>query len=402
MSLVSNLISGSTGNFGLIDPKKYGHDTGALRIATESAEALHDIFIESFYNMEQAELAAVHEGVALEGSQYEALTEASVSSVFAKVKEFFKKLWEKVKAFFHNVKRYIDAMFMSGKDFVKKYSADIKKATNLKGFEYKMYDYANDKINNVTNKEGFYRVVSDVLLSCTDNKSDSLVAWVGYVANTIGSYKGKDKYDISDNTIDSSKKATVAYLRNEDKDKKLASEINEYENDYVDKNDIISISNATIDEDNIAVTVARALGIKGVSEYSDFAQCCFQHFRNDAAGKNDMEEIEISSLTEYASIISNINMNNFSKMQAGSDKYYKDSLKAIDDADRLVAKAKDGELKKAISKILSTASSVTSHTQSLINTYISAWKTAAKERDSAYKSMIIKGIAYSKKQGKNK
>ena len=402
MSLVSNLISGSTGNFGLIDAKKYGHDTGALRIATESAEALHDIFIESFYNMEQAELAAVHEGVALESSQYEALTEASISSVFAKVKEFFKKLWEKVKAFFHNVKRYIDAMFMSGKEFVKKYSADIKKATNLKDFEYKMYDYANDKINNVTNKEGFYSVVSDVLLSCTDNKSDSLVAWVGYVANTIDSYKGKDKYDISDNTIDSSKKATVAYLRNEDKDKKLASEINEYENDYVDKNDIISISNATIDEDNIAVTVARALGIKGVSEYSDFAQCCFQHFRNDAAGKNDMEEIEISSLSEYASVISNINMYNFSKMQAGSDKYYKDSLKAIDDADKLVAKAKDGELKKAISKILSAASSVTSHTQSLINTYISAWKTAAKERDSAYKSMIIKGIAYSKKQGKNK
>ena len=168
MSLVSNLISGSTGNFGLIDPKKYGHDTGALRIATESAEALHDIFIESFYNMEQAELAAVHEGVALESSQYEALTEASISSVFAKVKEFFKKLWEKVKAFFHNVKRYIDAMFMSGKEFVKKYSADIKKATNLKDFEYKMYDYANDKINNVTNKEGFYSIIGDIYKSISN------------------------------------------------------------------------------------------------------------------------------------------------------------------------------------------------------------------------------------------
>ena len=123
MSLVSNLISGSTGNFGLIDAKKYGHDTGALRIATESAEALHDIFIEGFYNMEQAELAAVHEGVALESSQYQAVVEASVTSVFAKVKEFFKKLWEKVKAFFHSVKRYIDAIFMSGKEFATKEEA---------------------------------------------------------------------------------------------------------------------------------------------------------------------------------------------------------------------------------------------------------------------------------------
>ena len=125
MSLVSNLISGSTGNFGLVDSSKYGHETGALRIATESAEALHDIFIEGFYNQEQIELAAVHEGVSPKSPQYEALIEASVSSVFDKIKEFFKKLWEKVKAFFHSVKRYIDSIFLSGKEFVKKYDADI-------------------------------------------------------------------------------------------------------------------------------------------------------------------------------------------------------------------------------------------------------------------------------------
>ena len=47
-------------------------------------------------------------------------------------------------------------------------------------------------------------------------------------------------------------------------------------------------------------------------------------------------------------------------------------------------------------------SSMFSKMQSLDNTYYTAWKTAAKERDSAYKSMIVKAIAYSKKQGKKK
>ena len=400
MSLVSNLISGSTGNFGLIDPKKYGHDTGALRIATESAEALHDIFIEGFYNMEQAELAAVHEGVALEGSQYEALTEASVSSVFAKVKEFFKKLWEKVKAFFHNVKRYIDAMFMSGKEFVKKYSADIKKATNLKDFEYKMYDYANDKINNVTNKEGFYSIIGDIYKSISNNKADSFTDYINYVADQISNYSGKDKYEIKDNSIDDARKSRLS--KDLDDDKKDHDDAIQYNKDYMTKDDILNIAKSKIDEDGIAKLVAQGFGIKNVNEYSDFPNACFSHFRKGAESKDDMDNISISSLSEYTSVLENFNSGSFSKMQSGSDKFYKEALDGINKADSIISKTKDNELKKAISKFLSMSSSLASSAQSLTNTYISEWEKAAKERDSAYKSMIVKAIAYSKKQGKNK
>ena len=370
MSLVSNLISGSTGSFGLIDPKKYGHDTGALRIATESAEALHDIFIEGFYNMEQAELAAVHEGVALESSQYQAVVEASVASVFAKVKEFFKKLWEKVKAFFHNIKRYIDAIFMSGKDFAKKYDADIKKATNLKDFEYKMYDYDNEKIDAVKDVD-VEEVTNEVM-----GKVDKMFA------------DGVEKY------IDSISNVDDGSLFKSDLGQKIiknnASTINtKYDSDSSD--------------DIIAKDVAGRIGISGVNEYSDFSNACFSYFRKGAEGKEDMESIEISSLSEYASILKSFNGSKIDTMQSKTDKAYKKAIGLVDKCETLVDKKyAKSDAKTAMSKALSTYSSVLSKSQSLCNTYFTAWKTAAKERDSAYKSMIVKAIAYSKKQGKKK
>ena len=149
MSLARTLLSG--GSIGSsIDPAKYSHDTGAMRIAMESVEELHEIFIESFYNVEQAELAAATEGVELIGSDYEVVAEASIKETFTKVKEFIQNLWTKVKAWFHNVKMYISSLFMNGTKFVKKYEKEIKGA-KLKDFKYKMYEYTN--INQFTSEQ---------------------------------------------------------------------------------------------------------------------------------------------------------------------------------------------------------------------------------------------------------
>ena len=369
MSLVSNLISGSTGNFGLIDAKKYGHDTGALRIATESAEALHDIFIEGFYNMEQAELAAVHEGVALESSQYQAVVEASVASVFAKVKEFFKKLWEKVKAFFHSVKRYIDAIFMSGKDFVKKYDADIRKATNLKDFSYKMYVYTNvDDVADVDVES----LTDTVLAELSENQFKSIEDAMSIIEKLVAE-TGKKMTD-TDNGLT-------------DDDLKIYNEL----------------SNVKVDDDVMAVQFANAHHFKNVSEYSDIPSACFAYFRNWAEDKNDMDDVEISSLSEYASTLKSFNSSKVDKMASNTDKAYKNAIKRIDTLDKLISNnLEKGEVKKAATKLVSIWTSVVSTCQNMNNTYYTAWKTAAKERDSAYKSMIVKAIAYSKKQGKKK
>ena len=120
MSLARTLMNNSySGDATLINPAKYSANVGASVIAMESIEELHDIFMEE-YNYEQADLAALNEGVLLEGSQYEAVAEVATNGVFDKVKMFFKKLWEKVKAFFHNIVRFFDSLFKSGKEFVSK------------------------------------------------------------------------------------------------------------------------------------------------------------------------------------------------------------------------------------------------------------------------------------------
>ena len=368
MSLVSNLISGSTGNFGLVDAKKYGHDTGALRIATESAEALHDIFIEGFYNVEQAELAAVHEGVTLEGSQYEAAMEASISSVFGKINGFLKKLWEKVKAFFHSIKRYIDSIFMSGKDFVKKYDSDIRKATNLKDFEYKMYKYDNEKIDKVE--------AIDVDETANEYLSTVNHLFKGGIDGAI-----KKLSDVDDESFDASQL-----------DNKVATNTTNS-----------AISKSGDDDDAIAKKVAEDLGINGVTEYSDFSQACFSHFRNKAEDKSDMEDIEITSLSDYVTILTSFDSKKLNKAMTNTDKAFKNAIKRVEECENLVSKKfQKGNARTKLSKALSTYSSALSKAQTLQNTYYTEWKNVAKERDSAYKSMIVKAIAYSKKQEKNK
>ena len=384
MSLVSNLISGSTGNFGLINPNKYGHETGALRIATESAEALHDIFIEGFYNQEQIELAAVHEGVSPKSPQYEALIEASVSSVFDKIKEFFKTLWEKVKAFFHGVKRYIDSIFLSGKEFVKKYDADIRKATNLRDFSYKMYKYTNfDNIPDVDVESE----ANEIIKKASGGKFTDIEAFINAAKDAMDSSADKKKI-----TNDTAK--TTGYTIKDEND----SDVNKTGEDLHNE-----IKDVKIDDDVVANTVAVKYSLSNVSEYGDFANACFSHFRDGAEDKSDMEDIEISSISEYANILKSFESSKLSKAMSNTDKAYKKAIKNVDNAEKAANNSMDkGDVKKSVTGALSVYSSAISKAQSLANTYFSAWKSAAKERDSAYKSMIIKAIAYYKKQDKNK
>ena len=160
------------------------------------------------------------------------------------------------------------------------------------------------------------------------------------------------------------------------------------------------------DDDEVAKELSAFLDIPHVTEagYSGFSNCCFQFFRKDASNKSDMEDIEISSLTEYASILKNFNGSKLDTMQSRTDKAFKNAIKQVDKCEKLINddKANKTDFRSNVAKLLSKYSSMLSKTQSLYNTYISAWKTAAKERDSAYKSMIVKAIAYSKKQDKNK
>lgn len=352
MSLARTLMSG--GSFGsTINPAKYSHDMGASRIAMETVEELHEIFIESFYNVEQAELAAATEGVDLVGSDYEVVAEGAIKTAFTKVKEFLQKLWDKVKAWFHQVKRYLDSIFMSGKKFADKYKEDIKNADRtLKDFSYRMYEYDDDKLDNVDK------------YTDTDAMATDIFNGVDGIANA--------RTDIEDVKKD-------------------------YEEDALAK----KFANRVLSGGKVSVT-----------EKADLPSAAFAYFRNGAKSADDKTEVKITNLSTYGdklrtskalgsidSLTSRVG-NMYKKAISKANELEK-SMQAVydttDGSDKQDKEAADFQVKAA-----QELSSAIGRLQSMHNTVMGIWKTALKERDTVYKQVIMAGLANARKNAKNK
>lgn len=370
MSLVNTLMNGGFSGVS-VDASKYTHNNGALRIATESVEELHDIFLE-FYDMEQAELAAIHEGVALEGSQYQAVAEAAIGNAITKIKDFFKKLWEKVKAFFKNVKMYLDAMFMKAKDFVKKYKKVIQEANkDIKDFEYNMYDYNNAAIDDakVVNEFDPGSFTSDIMTSISSDVKKAL-------------YAHKNEYRAAQTDAE---RANADSNRNTALQGQLAS------------------SKDLTDEDKVAVKFVSFQNISGkginVKSRDDLSEAFFAYFRNGATSSDDKDDIEVKDLMHYVTIVEESKASKIDKYGSKVDKAYKDAIKDIDDLESEINKAntdKDTTMSEA-AQVLRNVSKGYSLYQSFHNSLMDAWKTAATERDNTYKSLLLAGISNAKK-----
>lgn len=354
MSLVNALLNSGTVGAAEVDATRYGHSS-APRIAIESAAELHEIFMESFYNVEQAELAAATEGVALEGSQYEAVAENAIKNAASKVKEFLQKLWAKVKAFFHNIKRYLDAIFMSGADFVKKYRKEIDKIDKLEDYTVKMYNYDDAEIDNVAS------VLVDALVE------ETLKAFNIDVEDAVGQ------------ALKSVDKAGGFY---NEKTAKAATD--EADPEKVRRRAVKDISNGKC------------------SDPDEFDKWCFGAFRNGAEGPDDKEEIEIKSVDHYANELANSGKlgEYVNKAQKDTDKAYGKAIKVIGDCEKALDKVKDNKAATYLSKEMRAYSSIISTCQSCVNTYFNAWKSVIKERDSVYKQVIMGAFSNAKKTAK--
>jgi len=75
-------------------------------------------------------------GVVREG-EMQALQEASVKGIWAKIKSLFEKLIAKIKAIFHNFMSKINGLYMKDKELIKKYEAEVLRKTNIDKLEVK-------------------------------------------------------------------------------------------------------------------------------------------------------------------------------------------------------------------------------------------------------------------------
>lgn len=114
-------------------------------ISVESCDYV-DIFVEATEEIAALESALYVADVMLEehvlegATNVDVLLEGVMSSMYSRLKAAAQKLWAKLKQWFANVKKYFQVLFTHGKDFVKKYKADIIKAeARAKGFKYDFY-----------------------------------------------------------------------------------------------------------------------------------------------------------------------------------------------------------------------------------------------------------------------
>ena len=116
---------------------------------------------------------------ALEGTspeEMDVLLEGVMSSLYTRLKEVVKKLIAKIKQWFANVKKFFQVLFTHGKDFAKKYKADIVKAeARCKGFKYKTYDF-NGGWKELLETNVILKISGEVAAQDPLNEADKILA----------------------------------------------------------------------------------------------------------------------------------------------------------------------------------------------------------------------------------
>lgn len=150
--LASMLMESALGGVPNATPEavaKYTHENGAVLIAMETAEDIHEIFLEGFYGLESLEFS--HEKATMEGASQDVLEsiagniKAKAKNTIKMIREKLQSLWEKVKGFAKNVKTYILSVFQNGSKFAKAHQKELKALNLDSNFTYDVYDYTIEK-----------------------------------------------------------------------------------------------------------------------------------------------------------------------------------------------------------------------------------------------------------------
>jgi hypothetical protein len=311
---------------------KYGHDNGAALIAMESAELLNEIFTESFYVLNEAQVDAAFEGVSVEESKYGEVMEGAIASGFEKIKGFLTKLKNAVKEFFANVGTHLDSVFKSGEEFVTKYEEKVK-ALKLDGYTYEMYEYS-DKLDSTDGTEGVVKCIQ--------------------------------------NTVKASSKAAATVAK---------SAMNSKESVIQARDEVKKEAQAQIDE---------AYRLAGAKSADDIDSALYALYRSPKAKK---VKVDIGKFMDVLKT-SKKSLEVVKKSGAEVTKAYDDAIKLVDDLERSTSKADKNDVASSALDVLRIISKALSTEQSVMNKKFSVWKTVLVERDRVYKSVIVGAFKY--------
>lgn len=371
MSLAKMLLEGTASNLTASEASRYSADEGAAILAMESAELLQDIFMESECKENEIVLNAALEGYAPDSEIVQEGVGAALKGALDKVIALFKKLKDGVVAFCKNIIKYLDKLFLSGKEIVKKYKNELTKK-ELDGLTYTRYKYNDDAINAIE---------SDDVIKGAEEFVDGVAKESLEEANKVLEY-GKDKKTKIDSLA--AKKNTPAIntisVTLESNYNKVKEEIRQKKVELLKEAEVEDINGENPTTSGLSEALLKA-------------------FRGGAESEEDKEELDvdikesISIIEKSSSLISSINSLS-SKMTSKFNKGIKDVEKVQREADKLGTNNNLSYISKQIGLY---ADSLT-FSQNIENIRLTAWKTVVNERYKVHTSIVKKALTYKPKK----
>ena len=322
------------------------------------------------------EAIGIDELAVYESTGYEMIYEAgTISGIFEKFKDFFKKLLEKIKGIFAKFMTVLNSWTKSEKEFVKKYKMDILKA-DMKDFEFKGYKFTIDKINIDHLSDSLQ---DDTKTHMNESIDEMIEIYCKEFKNSQGSTQAKRNSlkDIKDLGDDKNNKAEIEAHTKELKDKK---------------------------EDMLEYIRSLYVGSSSKISAEDFSRELFEAARNGESEKEilDEKDIEITNCLQQ--------LETFEKDKRDAEKAYRlftkgiqDSIKELEnynkELSRQFPKEKDNEQKGALMAFISTVIGIGEQSKSIATIAYGAYIQAIKDRNRQNKAICVKVLT--RKQPKN-
>lgn len=153
----------NTTTLGSSIPMAEGYDcsTGAAMALVESAQSDYAMF-RAMLNVEAREAQIKHESTGyVAESQIIALSEATGSGIWTKIKEIFHKFIAKIKGIIHNFVARVSGLFMKDKNLAKKYEKELYKKANLDKLEVKWAELNSSGIGDFTERDSVASLEND-------------------------------------------------------------------------------------------------------------------------------------------------------------------------------------------------------------------------------------------------
>jgi hypothetical protein len=307
--------------------------------------------------------------------KFDAVMENLVTGALGKIKEIFLSLLAKVKKFMDFVISVFMGIVMTGKKFATKYEAQIKKLAEsgaLAGYMYSRYEYS--KLDGK---------ISEDLFSIAESK-----------------ISGAAKFGTS-STVDEFKQAKTALTEKRDE---ILSDIRK--------------------------------DLCGGDKSEDYAKCLYSHFRGGATDDKEKKELAVD-INEILKTLQDSKVIEWAKATLkNADKFFKDYIDQLTQVENKIKHARSGgnesevkgvtpgakyteqgeykidvkhfagsenkELRNAAVAAYHALASVVSESSTVCLTYVRAWQTAVKERETVYKTICSHAFIYKKKEEKAK